>query len=306
MALRHGWVRWGASLLVAITTMAVTLIGGTATSASAAGPTNTPPSGLNLCDPNSSAISRACLAGALSDFARARAKEGLPPMVLPANFLSMSVSNQLFTLVNIERHDRGLPLFVANAPNLLTYVVAAANAALDPLFPSWTKWASGDWAGTANSLWADYVWMYYDGLNTDNLSCTLLIRIGCWGHRKSILGTYAAPRILAAASGLGGVAMLLMSGDLHDWNLLTPNAPRRLQVQQLADRRVLTSWSSPPQRGTAIRGYYIKRDDSAWIRVRSLSRTTAVPLQVGYHVIQVRSFNARGPSPIRTVHIMVR
>ncbi|HWU31920.1 MAG TPA: hypothetical protein VN108_03540 [Marmoricola sp.] len=114
----------------------VLLVAETPATASAANPTNTPPIGLNNCDPNSSAISAPCLKGALSDLARARAKDGLRPMVLRPGFVTMSVSNQLFTLTNIERRDRGLPLFVANAPSLFSIVLAAANAALDPLFPS--------------------------------------------------------------------------------------------------------------------------------------------------------------------------
>lgn len=293
-----------ACLLIATALASTVLVIGAQTAASATTPTNTPPSGLNACDPHSSAISPTCLAGALSDFDRARAKEGLPAMSLPANFVGMSVSDQLFTLTNIERRDRGLPLFVANAPSLFTYVLAAANAALDPLFPSWTRWAAGDWAGTTNSLWADYVWMYYDGLNTDNLSCTLLIRSGCWGHRNSILGTYAAPRIFSGAVGLGGIAMLLESGDIHDWNLLAPNAPRTLDVHQLAGRRILATWRSPKPRGTAILGYFFKRDNGSWLRVRARSHATT-SLGTGQHVVSVRSYNARGSSSVLTLHVTI-
>ncbi|HWU31921.1 MAG TPA: fibronectin type III domain-containing protein [Marmoricola sp.] len=146
--------------------------------------------------------------------------------------------------------------------------------------------------------------MYYDGLNTDNLSCTLLIRSGCWGHRRSILGTYAAPRILSAAAGLGGVAMLLMSGDLHDWNLLTPNPPIDLVAQQLSTRSIQATWTAPTARGTMFKGYYLRRDNRRWLRV-SGHQWTSAPLRTGTHTLSVRSYNERGRSPVRTARIAV-
>ncbi|HWU31919.1 MAG TPA: fibronectin type III domain-containing protein, partial [Marmoricola sp.] len=101
-----------------------------------------------------------------------------------------------------------------------------------------------------------------------------------------------------------GIATLMMGGDYHDWNLLTPNAPNNLRARQVAGRRVQATWTAPAARGTSIRGYYVKRDSGAWIKVTSRSWTSGA-LARGTHVVSVRSFNARGSSPIRTVRIIL-
>ncbi|HWU32471.1 MAG TPA: hypothetical protein VN108_06335, partial [Marmoricola sp.] len=161
MSQRRALSRILLSLAVASTVTTGLVIGGTEVSASAL--TNTPYSGLDACPINSSAISPACLSGALNDFKAARKKEGLGAMKLPANFRSMSVPMQVFTLTNIDRRDRGLPPFAALAPSLNPYTQSAANAYRDPNFPRWTTDGGGNWAGTKNSLWAEYLWMYDDG-----------------------------------------------------------------------------------------------------------------------------------------------
>ena len=53
----------------------------------------------------------ACLGAALQAINHAHALEGIRPMVLPADFAQLSIPDQLFIVVNLERVDRGLPAF---------------------------------------------------------------------------------------------------------------------------------------------------------------------------------------------------
>ena len=52
-----------------------------------------------------------CLDAVLEAINHAHALEGIRPMVLPADFARLSIPEQLFIAVNLERIDRGLPAF---------------------------------------------------------------------------------------------------------------------------------------------------------------------------------------------------
>lgn len=282
-----------------VATASIALIAGTEVTTAASGVTNTAPSGLNHCDPSSESITSACLAGALSDFDRARAKEGLGRMVLPSNFTSMNVPDQLFTLTNIERRDRGLPTFLLLSPNLTSFVVSAVANALDPLFPWWTQEGGSNWASPKNSLWADFMWMYDDGLGSGNIDCTSSNTSGCWGHRLNILAGYGAPRIMGAAVGPTGVATLMLGDDTHDVPAaILPWAPVSITAREYPSRRVIVTWQAPPAHGASVAGYYVRVNGHAWTLTHTRSWISPV-LARGYNVVDVRSYNMYGSSVSR-------
>lgn len=283
------------------------IVGGTAAPSSALTLTNTAPSGLYNCNPSSSTITASCISGALRDFKAARRKEGLRAMVLPSNFTSMSVPAQVFVLTNIERRDRGIPTFLALSSNLRSFVTYAANHATDPRFPSWTREGGSNWASPRNSLWADYLWMYDDGMGAGNVDCTSKNQTGCWGHRRNIVGRYGAPRIMAAAVGSTGIATLMMGQDSHDVPAsLLPNAPASISAHVQPARNVSMTWPVPPYRGAPVLGYYVRYDTHTWGNTHLRRSWTTPPLAPGYHTVSVRSLNKYGASALRSVRLYVR
>ena len=66
----------------------------------------------DLCAPAGLDTSAICLRLTLAAIDGARAGEGLPPARVPATFSALSVAEQVFVAVDVERVDRGLPPFV--------------------------------------------------------------------------------------------------------------------------------------------------------------------------------------------------
>lgn len=183
--------------------------------------TNTAPSGLNKCNPQSIRITTACRSGAIADYNRARAKEGLHPLVLPSNFVSLKPIEQLLVLTNLDRRARGRLAFPGLNATLDSYAQGGANHARDPYFPSWTRQGGANWASAVNPLWTEYVWMYDDGPGSGNMSCTRTHTAGCWQHRRNILLAYTKPLMLGAGvNSLHGTAMLYLGEDSHDRTLV--------------------------------------------------------------------------------------
>jgi hypothetical protein len=165
---------------------------------------------------SSATISSTCLSGALSDFNRARAKEGLRHLILPSNFRSLSVPEQLLVLANLDRVARRLQPFVGLNSTLDKYAAAGAAARRDPRFPSWTKQGRANYASTYNALWTEFIWMYYDGAGT-NPACTSSTPSQCWIHRRNILTSFGSPRVMGAGGyAQTGDATLYMGYDAHD------------------------------------------------------------------------------------------
>ena len=134
----------------------------------------------------------------LTSIDAARAQEGVGTMsVLESQLDSLSLPEQVFTVVNDERIDRGLPPIAYMTAQLDSYAQAGADSGTDPSFPTalsgGAPTASGGslWAGGLSSvLEADYYWMYHDGwggASTTILSCTPLTPSSCWVHRNVIL-----------------------------------------------------------------------------------------------------------------------
>ncbi len=135
----------------------------------------------------------------------ARADENLPSMVLPSNWYSLSTTQQLFVVANLERIARGLPPYLGINAALSANAQRAAQSNSDPSVAagfSIGNDAQGDpgmggaWAGGFTVLAADYVWMYDDGwggnaAGTSNIACTSASAAGCWAHRDELLGSDA-------------------------------------------------------------------------------------------------------------------
>ena len=115
---------------------------------------------------------------------------------------SLPVDEQMFTVVNEERVDRGLPPINYMTTQLNSYAQAGADGATDPSLPSALTGGSAVtfggslWAGALSSvLEADYYWMYSDGWGgtsgTSNEACSQANPAECWGRRDIILHEYA-------------------------------------------------------------------------------------------------------------------
>jgi hypothetical protein len=132
----------------------------------------------------------------------ARAQEGVGPLgISEASLSGMSIPQQVFTVVNAERVDRGLPPINYMTSQLDIYAQGGANRGTDPSFPSALSdgapltWGGSIWAGGLSSvLEADYFWMYDDGwggTGTTNAACSPSSPGECWGHRDIILHPFA-------------------------------------------------------------------------------------------------------------------
>ena len=132
----------------------------------------------------------------------ARAQEGVGPMnISEAALAALPIDQQVLTVVNDERTDRGLPPINYVTAQLDSYAQGGANAGADPTFPSAVTggapitFGGSIWAGGLTSvLEADYYWMYddgYSGSSTSNSACSMSNPSGCWGHRDIILHQFA-------------------------------------------------------------------------------------------------------------------
>jgi hypothetical protein len=146
--------------------------------------------------------------------------ESLP--ALPLNltaYEAMTVPEQLFVIVDVERVARGVPPIAGLTAQLDTIAQTGANNNTDPSLnaSSLTGGAvivsgGANWAGgTSNPLGTNYYWMYDDGPNSPNGDCTSAGAPGCWGHRDNILGGYATAS-LCSSYGLSGAQDFMGAG----------------------------------------------------------------------------------------------
>jgi hypothetical protein len=169
------------------------------------------PDYTRICASSGIDDSPTCIDAVLAAINHAHALEGVRPMVLPAGFAQLTVPEQLFVVVNLERVDRGLPPFVGLTTALNRNAQLGADSANDPPDPG-PAYALDDaeWAGGAsNGLDAVYGWMYDDGFNSGNLDCLHRGAPGCWGHRKGILDDFGSSANLVMGAAVD------MTGDTH-------------------------------------------------------------------------------------------
>jgi hypothetical protein len=148
----------------------------------------------------------ACISGALAQVNAARAAEGVGPMILPDNFSQLTLPEQQFVVIDLERVGRGLPAVTGLTGQLDGVAGQGAGAGQDPPLPTvGDTWAGSIWAGGLSStLQADFEWMYSDGLGSTNLDCTTATPSGCWGHRDIILAHPAGENLVAGAANNPG------------------------------------------------------------------------------------------------------
>ncbi len=138
----------------------------------------------------------------LQDVNAGRGAEGVGPMNVSESALaSLPIDQQVLTVVNGERADRGLPPIAYITSQLDAYAQAGANGGTDPSFPTslsggpGVTWGGSIWAGgLSNPLEADFYWMYDDGwsgTSTTNELCSPSNPSECWGHRDIILHEFA-------------------------------------------------------------------------------------------------------------------
>ena len=156
----------------------------------------------------------------LTSIDAASAAEGVAPMPLSeATFDALAVPEQIFTVVNQERIDRGLAPIQYMTAQLNADALGGANAQTDPSFPAALSGGApltgggAIWGGGVTSvLEMDYYWMYDDGWGgsaaaTSNEACAAASSSGCWGHRDVILHAFSACA--------GGVAPTLSMGAAY-------------------------------------------------------------------------------------------
>ena len=145
-----------------------------------------------------------CIDADLVAINHARAAEHVRPMVLPPGFDRLTVPEQIFVAVNLERVDRDLPPFAGLTASLDADAAKGAATANDPPDPGSayviddTEWAGG----SPNGLDAVYGWMYDDGYDSGNLDCTRADASGCWGHRQGILDDFGTVGTLVMGAAL--------------------------------------------------------------------------------------------------------
>jgi hypothetical protein len=204
-------------------------------------PRNVPPTPdyTRTCNDTGLDSSPACIASALAAINHARALEGVRPMVLPAGFSNLNITDQLFVAVNLERVDRGLSPFVGLTAALNKNAQVGADEANDPpgLGPAY-QLDDAEWAGGAsNGLDAVYGWMYDDGFNSGNLDCTRRNGPGCWGHRKGILDDFGSGPDLVMGAAYD------TSSDVHDGDVGGSSMAVTLAVQSEPPTTFTYTWA---------------------------------------------------------------
>jgi uncharacterized protein YkwD len=129
-----------------------------------------------------------CNKQAVRNINRARGDESLPAIKLPKGFAKLSAAAQIVAVSNAERTARRLNGLTKTAANDSVAQTGADNDT-DPVEPPGYPYAwGGNWAGVADPLAADFLWMYDDGPGGPNGDCQHAGDPGCWGHRDNILG----------------------------------------------------------------------------------------------------------------------
>jgi hypothetical protein len=188
MRKRSSRLRFGAAVSgVAISAMVSTLlwIPGAPSGAGAASAAGNPPANIT---PNPTVFRPQTLHNYLLALNAARADEGVGPMALPSNWRALTIPQQIFVTVDLERVARGLPPFIGTSPLLQATAAKGAATSTDPgnvSVPASQDAANWE-AGLDNPLGADYLWMYYDGPGF-NLDCPPTGGGTCWVHRENIL-----------------------------------------------------------------------------------------------------------------------
>jgi len=136
---------------------------------------------------------------------KARARVGLPPYKLPADFASLPPARQMFILVNLDRIAYHLTPFPGLTAALNHDAFMSGVWVADDPHPSNTAGINTYWPGWAggfdNAPMAYEGWVWDDGLGSNNPRCTPTDHSRCWGHRHSALWRYGPVLAMGAAAG---------------------------------------------------------------------------------------------------------
>ena len=209
------------------------------------------PDFTRLCAGNGVDNSGACINAALEAINHAHALEGVRPMVLPAGFAQLSVPEQLFVVVNLERADRGLPAF----NGLTSALDANAQRGAErrqrptrirgPTMSSTTP--SGPGARPTGSTRSTAGCTTTATTAAISTACIAGL-LGCWGHRKGILDDFGSgPNLVMGAA-------IDTTGDHHSGDNAGTSMAVTLAVAGAPVRSLLYSWSQvladlPPSSG---------------------------------------------------------
>lgn len=134
----------------------------------------------------------ACQKASVAAVDAARHQEGLGSLRLPSMFWSLPYDQQTLIVVDEERVSRRLRPLTGVTAALNNSSLLAAQAGTDPMYSGRADWGANQ--GIApNVVFADFEYMYDDGLGSGNADCTSAHPQGCWGHRGNIL--YRWPRV---------------------------------------------------------------------------------------------------------------
>jgi hypothetical protein len=172
---------------------------------------------------NAAPTGKQCIDAGVYYLDRARAKVGLPPYALPANFPSLSPPQQIFILVNLDRVQYGLPPITGMTAALNHDALVSGVWRADDPYPSHTAGLNIWWPGWAGAFYnapmAYEAWVWDDGLGSKNPRCTPTDHSRCWGHRHSVLWRYGPVLAMGAAAGRDsrqhhrGYAYLFVGGN---------------------------------------------------------------------------------------------
>jgi hypothetical protein len=148
----------------------------------------------NACAPSGLDSSDTCIEVTLQAIDNARLAEGVKPMALPSDYARLPVADQVFVAINLERADRGLPVFTGVSADLVNIATVGARSARLPPDPGAAYSAADtEWIGAiANGLDADYEWVYDDGPGSGVAGCTKSGGSGCWADRHNILDDFGS------------------------------------------------------------------------------------------------------------------
>ncbi len=151
---------------------------------------NISPDFYTLCNTDG-ANSSGCTQAILKETDAALIAQGGQPFTLPANYASLSQTQQLFLLTNLDRGAFHLSLATGLNATLDTDAQIGVTDGTDPttsLPQSFQDimWDS-NWAENINPLAANFNWMFDDGPDSGNIDCTASDPNGCWGHRDNFL-----------------------------------------------------------------------------------------------------------------------
>jgi hypothetical protein len=318
--------RWRPLVLVVVSILSWAAGGGAAWAGGILPPNNPPsnippnPNIFSACNPGYQFdTSWKCVAASIAAIDQARALEGVGPMDLPANYLSLTPDLQLFVLTNLERVDRGLPPIQGLTTQLNQAALQGAQQEADPTIPPnypFTLYGSIWAGGLSNPAEAMYLFMYYDGYPGPNGDCNYPSAPGCWSHRDVILASYQCNPCTAGSAAIASSALAyspsyaeILVGDASGasysytatWTSLYANPTPAPVVQGVSPSAVVTGSStqvtvSGSNLNNAVLVYVGSTPVTSFVSDTSSQLSFVVPSSVASGIYDVRVVTLGGES----------